>query len=350
MSKALTNNVPISKVPTKKVVAIKASHPKDLLKSIKAGSKCPEIVYIFGSDRIRMQRALEALQKALIPASTQHAFVKYNAKDLDAKKLHQLLLSRDTLSLFTSTKMLVVDNIEELNTQLSQELANILEKPSPDTYTILLAKSAPATNPLVKLASQLKSIWQFEQLAGAELTSWIDKELKHKGVVTYPKNIADLLIENAEGDLDKIASQLEILASYANEGKVVQNDIKLLFPEHSQAAEFQYLDELLNRNLATLPVLLHKTLLAGKSSFALIGLLQRSFLNYIAISYLHTQGYSTDKIASSLSIQPWLVKRHLEKIKKIPTHRLKARLMALTKADSQLKNRSLGTEIIFDGL
>ena len=103
-----------------------SSDPKDLIKSIKSGVPCPNLVYIFGTDRVRKQRALDALFGLVFGAESSSAITKINASELDQQKLQIFEDARNWLSLFSSKRMFVVDGAEEFPDKAADSLSKSL--------------------------------------------------------------------------------------------------------------------------------------------------------------------------------------------------------------------------------
>ena len=88
----------------------------------------------------------------------------------------------------------------------------------------------------------------------------------------------------------------------------------------------------------------------GVSPFPLLGLLHRNYASYHALNQLLKSGMSPEQCARAVDSPPWLVKKIAPLAQRYTLPNLKIAIAAIARADSLLKNRSLGPEGIMSEL
>ncbi|RIL07124.1 MAG: hypothetical protein DCC75_10280, partial [Proteobacteria bacterium] len=179
---------------------------------------------------------------------------------------------------------------------------------------------------------------------------WIERELKRLGIVNYPEKLPELVSELGQQDPDEIIKLLEQLALYADSPEVSSADIKQLFSHDEVKSEFEFIDCLMNRNAARAEILIENLFQHGKSPFMLLALLAKNFATFIAIKALSDQGRTPHEIRQRLGLAPWLFGKHQSAVRTFSQAQLRRGLHAIMRADSKLKNRSVGQEAIFSEL
>ena len=301
---------------------------------------------ICAPDEIRKRRMCDHLQSKITDGK-RSAVQTFDAKLLNAQQLTNLRDELSSQSLFAPFRLFIIRRVDEIPATLIESFVELLKAELAGVCVLCFASNLPASSLVLKFFKSRKTAIQLEALEGAALEKWIQKELKYQGIKEHEQAVTNQLISSGDANPDLIAQLISHAALYTDGDKLKATDLKALFSESMEASEFDFVDALMQKNEARSQSLLSVILASGKSPFMLVGLLQRSFSTYVAIAGLLKEGKNTGEIAQQLKLQPWLLKKHLAVVQKYPISQLKRCVESLLRADSKLKNRSLGTESIF---
>lgn len=322
------------------------SDPRKIMQTIKANGACPSLLYVAAPDRIRRQRVADFLESVAFPDSSKKEVRRVHASEIDGPKTARFIDDLNSLSLFSSFRFVLVEGADALSAASTQVLAQFFKDPRPGVCCICMAAKAPATNALVKLCKQLDTAICFEALEGSELSAWIAKELKSQGIAEFEDGLPEALAHLAEYEVDRVIQYIKQLTLFVADGKATLADARCLFRDTLDAREFDFIDALFERKLLKAEILNSLLVKAGKNQFALLTLVQRQFCTLIAVASLQQAGKTAEEIAAELKLQPWLAKKHMQTVRNTPLKRLQRGLRAFIRAESLLKNRSLGTEMV----
>jgi DNA polymerase-3 subunit delta len=316
------------------------------MQSIKASGVCPPLLFVAAPDRIRRQRIAEFLEAVAFPDSSKKEVRRVQASEIDGPKITRFLDDLNSLSLFSSFRFVLVEGADTLSAAGTQVLTQFFKEARPGICCICMGAKAPATNALVKLCKQLDTAICFEALEGSELSTWIAKELKTHGITEFEDGLPEAMAHLAEYDADRVIQYIKQVALFVASGRASLADVRCLFRDTLDAREFDFIDALFDRKLLKAEILNSMLVKAGKNQFALLTLLQRQFCTLIGVATLQQAGKTAEEIASELKLQPWLAKKHMQTVRNTPLKRLQRGLRAFIRAESLLKNRSLGTEMV----
>lgn len=329
-----------SKASSAKITASKGISPDVLLKA----EKLPPLILIVSPDRIRRERALSAiLSKHKLTVTSRITGGKVPVDELAARL--------NSPSLFEPKPVVVLPEVESLKGEFERNLAKIYDGKQPFGLLFGLATSLPATSPLRKAAQVVGGYVELEQLSGALLKKWVARELKNAGINSFSDPIVDHLVQAGAEQPDQINQCVEKLALYLNENEEPTIEVmQYLFHTTSEAQEFALLSSLLNDPAGSREALISRLFAEGKNPFQLLALIARSYAQYLSVKSSLERGEMLADIRGKLGVTQWVFERQLEGAKRFSRSRLKSAMNAVLKADSQLKNRSLGQEAIFSVL
>lgn len=352
------------------IVAAPQTSAAALIKKILASPDCPTSLLIISPDTTRRTRAAEhLLQKqgvavALSPKPVtqfgdrtkdtsgggQFEVRRLRGQDFGMAELKSLREQAGSLSLFSKRRFFLLDQAEALSADVQKEILLLADTFKSDTVLILLAATLLASSPLRKAYTQRERCIVFEELRGAALQQWIEKELKRAEFSSWPESLPSLLAVMEEESVDAVARDVELMRLYSGSPAITSEDVRKLFIQRGAVGEFEYLDALAQGKISQSETLLGELLAAGKNPFMLLALIARSFVNYTGVKALQVEGASVETMKDTLGLTPWVLNKHLSSAKRYSVRRLARALAAIVRADSKLKNRSLGAETIFGEL
>lgn len=320
----------------------KSDLKKSDLKSALTKGDIPQYFLILCPDNTRTQRAIDLATEKWPAAEIK----KLKSQELDLSKLNELLRSP---LLFAPTSIIVIHDVDMIQAAAQRDLLNLIEKDLHEKVSfngclIITAKTLPSNNFFLKqLRAQERTI-ELKELTGVELKKWVFKELSAKGFSQIADGVPELLIQIGEENPDKVVPLIHHLSLAVEMPALSSTDITNVFSAQTHHQEFALLDTLLDRNPIKGEVMVRSLLSDGKNPFLLISLLAKSFSTYLAIQEGLKKGLQPAQVREQLAVSPWVFQKYLDASRKYSLPRLRQIQKAVVKADSRLKNKSLGDE------
>lgn len=317
----------------------------EVFKSIINKAKLPSALLIISPDKIIKERVVGKIFDHFFKSKPQYSCIE--AEELNKQSLNKIKEEASSFGFFSDTNLYLVKDIEDLKGELATQFVDVIKETESTAHFIVTANKLPATNPLLKYLKPKDLILNFETPKGYDLKRWILKELNNLGIKNYPDRLIDQLIEMGDSLPDQILPLLERLALYVENDKIVESDLKSLFSEQYIANEFDLIDLITSGKLARAHVESQKLIKSGKIPLVLLALLSKTFSNYLIINALKKENINSSQIRAMMGLSPWIFNKTFEGSGKYTLEKAKQNVKALLNADSKLKNRSLGAEVIF---
>lgn len=328
---------------------MRQSNPGSKLKELVSKKNLPSCLVITAPDRTRRERAVRyVLEKH--PAASQGTSTSFSFSDANRSHLENFLRDIREPSLFEQTRFAVLRDIDRPRAAEVEPLAKLLSDIPAGTHLIITGKTLPNIPTFKKLVSKSATHIHFEQLKGAELRRWLEREVKHHGISSIDEMTTELIQTIGNEDPDAISALLEKFALFLNGAPADRQSLQELEPGKTLASDFELAEVLLSNNNGNAQALVTKLLEQGSSPFMLIGLLTKTFGTLLQIRLLLEKRASHGDIKSLLGISPWLFSKYLPLAKRKTASEFSKALNELLVADFRLKDRSLGPTAIFSQL
>ena len=334
-----------------------AASSTEIAKKILGEPTAPLLLLILAPDEIRKDRFVESLQKQFLTKNSSNladSLFRYSATDLTGKRLQTFIDEVAAGSLFAPSRFFIVNGIDDLKADDSHHLIEVLTTNlslfPPGVSLIFKGRTLPSNSVLLKFFNKQGAALTLDELGGNDLTRWVAKELKYYGVIDPSQEILTTLIEIGEGDPDKISKLSEHLALFVDSPQVTIEHVHRLFVDKLSADEFRLLELVTEGKQGAAALLLGVLLRSGKNPFLLLSLISRNFTTFVSVRGLLDKGVGAQEISKILNIPPWLLKKHLAAVRRYTLLSLKHAHDAILRADSKLKNRSIGPESVLGEL
>lgn len=320
--------------------AMRASSAASQLKELVSQKSCPGLLVLTSPDRARRDRALAYViqhftDNRLKPSS-------FTFGDQGRTTIQSFLADAAEPSLFEPVRIVVIRGIEKAKAAEVEPISALAAKKISGLHMILVGESLPNSPNFKKAVEKHGTLVQFEELKGAELSRWVEKEMRSCGIAQAPDEVVGLLLSLAGDDVDAIARLVEKLALYLDGAPPTAAVLRELEPGRSVASDFELAEALLSPKRGATETLIQQLLAQGSSPFMLMGLLTKTFSTLYRIRAALDRGQSQQDLKASLGISPWLLSKYLPLARQLSLPEIARRLEALMKADFSLKDRSLG--------
>ena len=174
------------------------------------------VYYLFGDEEYRKAEIVrDLIEGASDPATRVFNLDVRSAAELDAETVESLL---GTPPLMAERRVVVIRDVAALKKGARTALDRYLACPSEDILLVLVDAGGEKAVPDKEL-QRLSGAVRFVPLDGEDVSDWIADHAKGLGRSITPEAIE--LLESAIGpDLPALASEIEKLLSYSNEGEI----------------------------------------------------------------------------------------------------------------------------------
>lgn len=311
------------------------------------------IIFIYGQDTYRSRKKmLEMTNKYLKEVDPTGRGMTY--LDGEKAKISNYSEAISPVSLFARKRMVIIENIlSNKDSMIFDLLPKILEKELDNQSDCIVlfwdsitdgSKLKASQAKFFKFLSTAKFSQNFKQLNQFELEKWTMQFADSKNLILQ-KNALSHLVLISGGNLWFIDNELSKLASYksALEPGQEKHIIKIedIFEQSAGALEiniFQLTDAIGTNNKARVFQILLSLLDNGISEIQLIGLTNRHFKNLLQIRQLLDQGYTTQKIISTLGIHPFAVQKGIIQSRNLTLAKIRQSLRSASDLDWSIKN------------
>ena len=327
---------------------MRASSAAAHLKDIVSKKVCPGCIVVTSSDRIRRERALSFLLEHFTDKKYKPSSFTFG--DQGRTTIQSFLADCAEPSLFEPTRFAVIKGVEKAKAADLEPISALIAKQVPGIHLFIIGQALPNSPNFKKGLDKHATVVAFEDLKGAELTRWVEKELRTSGVTNTPDDVVELVLSLAGDEPDAIARLVEKFSLYLDGATPSSSSLRELEPGRSVASDFELADALVSPKRANTEVLIQQLLSQGSSPFMLMGLLTKTFTTLYRIRAALDRGQSQQELRNDLGISPWLLTKYLPLAKQLSTTQISERIDALLETDFRLKDRSLGPAALLSSL
>ena len=319
--------------------------PQELVERLEKGKAIPAILLLGEEPYLRDGCRTQLIEKFVAEASRTWAVSRYSG----ARGETQAALDQAQTMAMLSPQQVVfledVEAVEKLGEKNREEavaqLDAYLKDPAPFTVLVLEATGLDQRMKLGKLLTEKTLVVECglgekleDRVAAATLLA---KALAKEAGVEFEKGAAEDLAEFVAADLMRLKTEIEKLATYAAERKLIRRqDVSALVISEKTTTVWQLADILASRQPKKALEFLERLLRDGEEPLQLLGAITWMYRKLIEASEVKgvTNGFQA---ARALAMRPEQAELALQSARKISKTRLLGGLGALRQADSRLK-------------
>ncbi len=319
---------------------MRASSAAARLKEIVSQKSCPACLVLTAPDRTRRERALGYLLDNFI--GKRASLPVFSFAEQGRGSISHFLADAAAPSLFEPQRFVLLRSVEKAKAAELEPVSALIAKKLPGVHVIILGEGLPNSANFKKAVEKHATHIAFEELKGAELSRWVEKELKGAGVSQPPDEVVGLILSLASDDADAISRLVEKLSLYLDGAAPTVGALRELEPGRSLASDFDLAEALLSSKRAGTETLIQQLLAQGSSPFMLMGLLTKTFSTLYRIRAALDRGQSQGDLKNDLGLSPWLLSKYIPLARQLSLPQISSILEALLEADFRLKDRSIG--------
>jgi DNA polymerase III subunit delta len=317
----------------------------ELLTRLGKGKPVPAILLLGEEPYLRDATRAQLIETYVPEAARTWAVSRYSA---DRGETQNALEQAQTLPMLSSRQLVFLEAVEQIE-KLGEknrdaavaQLETYLEDPAPFTILVLEATSLDQRMKLAKLLVEKTLVVEVgvgenaedREAAALALARTVAKD---EGV-RLEEGAAEDLAESVGGDLMRLKTEIEKLATYAGARKLIRRqDVGALVASEKTSTVWELADMLASRQQKKALEFLDCLLREGEEPLQILGAITWMYRKLIEASEL--KGISNGwQAARALGMRPEQAELALQSARKIPKARLLDGLRALQKADDRLK-------------
>lgn len=231
--------------------------------------------------------------------------------DLEFNTIKEILEDANTVSLFSSNKLIIVDGAVIFNRVQSSKIENIelleeyLKNSNPDVTIIFIDRNEKidSVKKIVKLVKEKGVIKEFNALKNifSSVKSMFDD-------YKVSNDAINLLIDRVGNDLEIIYQEVEKLKIYKIEDKTITTkDVEDATVENINVDIFKFVDDIINKNKKSAIITYKELLKLNEEPIKIVALLASKFRLMYQASTLAKKGYTEESISEILKVHKYPV-------------------------------------------
>jgi DNA polymerase-3 subunit delta len=319
--------------------------PQELVGRLGKGKPIPAILLLGEEPYLRDACRAQLIERFVPEGSRTWAVSRYSA---DRGETQAALDQAQTMAMLSPQQVVFLEDAEAIEKlgeknrdKFVAQLGLYLEDPAPFTILVVEATGLDQRMKLGKLLAEKALVVECElgenagdrQTAAVALARAIAKE---QGVAFEP-GAAEDLAEFVAADLMRLKTEIDKLATYAAEKKVIARaNVSALVIAHKTTTVWELADMLAARQSKKAMEFLDRLLRNGEEPLQILGAMAWMYRKLIEASEVHgvTNGWQA---ARQLGMRPEQAELALQNARKISKPRLLAGLQALRNVDDRLK-------------
>ncbi len=256
---------------------------------------------LYGTDTSIIDREIDIIKEEL--SISDNDVIYYNIEDIKAIVDEAL-----TISMFSPTKLIVIDSTIYLSQKKDIEDINLLENYfnnyNPNSYLVFVSNSdnIDSRKKIVKFINN-NGITKKVEANSEYLRDYVNDYLKKKNYKMSSMDI-NVFINRIGNNIDNIKNELDKLMLYKIEDKVINNsDIMLLTEENTDNSVYDLVSALLKNDNSKAIKLYKDFVINGMDPNQIIAIIASQIRLLFQVKRLYNSGKSNDEIAKILEFK-----------------------------------------------
>lgn len=261
--------------------------------------------------------------------------------DLNINNLLDIIDDAATISMFSTKKVIVVENSYFLtsskNIENIEELDKYLKNYNSDTYMIFISntETIDSRKKIVKLIKEIGEVKELNKIDDNYLHDYINNYLKE---YNYKMEDVKYFLSKTGKDLNNIKNELDKLLSYKIDDNLITNsDIDKIIVNVLESEIFILTDAIITRDVKLSLDLLQEFLNNNYEEMQIIMLLASQFRFLFQVKRLLNKNKSESEIAKILEVNPYRVKFTKKKLYNYSEKLLLEYISKIAKIDHDIK-------------
>lgn len=295
------------------------------------------VYLILSTQQMLVEQALTRLRKRV--AEVADLDFNFQAFDADNTDVDEVIAAANTLPFASERRLVMVRNIEKLNKDGLDALAQYAADPSETTVLALAGEKLAKNTRLFKAVDKAGGVLERSAPKGRELIASVRSMFADRGR-TLDVAGAELLVQSVGKDLQRISVEIDKTVAYAGERtSITREDIDQIVASTAETSVFEFTEALGDRDCRRALTLLNGLLRDGGSTELGVHVMAvRTVRELITARSLLDRGQgSAAELGRALGRQEWQIKKLPRQARAFRSEELTALLKSAAKTEAEMK-------------
>lgn len=262
-------------------------------------NQSPAVILLVGPEKLLKEKAINDLRKSLLDdLSGELDYKVLHGRDTSA---NEILAAVSTIPFFSSKRLVVVKDFEELSKEDTLRVINYIKNPNQYTRLIIDSEEGEMLKLDPSIIRNVKVV-KFSEPTDTETSGWISRFISARGK-TIEEGAIEILKELQGSDLLNLSQELEKLSTYTGDRKKITiSDVENLVGKSVMASAFEIAHAAAEKNTTEAIGIIHQLVTYGKKAHEIIGLLAWHFKILLKIKALSSLGRTEYAITQELRL------------------------------------------------
>jgi len=303
------------------------------------------LVFLYGEDTFRSKEELRKMIEENKNANKDWLdFIRIDASDKQVEVFKELRQTTNTVSMFSSRKMIIIENVflRQAQDKLQDEILDFLKKKKieddKNITVIFWEEDVEEKNELFKYLKSKAECREFKLLEKVQLRKWI-KDFVDKQKGSIDNSALERLIEWVGNDLWRMSNEINKLISYkhqASNSKIQITDVETMIKPEVDLNIFEMVDAIGHKNKAKALKLFNQHLEDGADEYYLLSMFVYQIRNLIKVK--------TAEAIELLGLHPFVAKKTEQQANNFTFEELKKIYRQLMTIDFESKLGKINTQ------
>ena len=280
-------------------------NPSELQKAIRNNS-LPDLIYLFGSEKFFLDRALQQITDAVVPDDARD----FNLQVFHAKEnpVDAVLDSVRTLPVFSPRRLVILKNADKLPAADLEALTGYIAEPVPETCLVFVGEKIDRRKKFFQNFQKTGALVEFKGLYENQIPSFVKEQASSSGY-SFTEDAMALFCRRSGTSLQEIDGELQKLFQYVGvEKKLVDvDDVRAIVSDTRVDSIFDMVNAIGRREAGEALRLLGRLLDEGIAPLVVLSMLTRHFRQLWMARELIDEGAGRKDISKRIGVNPYFI-------------------------------------------
>ena len=310
------------------------------LLSVLAQLKVSSPILVEATEQVRIRKVIEWFKSQLKLSGTPEDYQLEFGHALGSADIVRAIKNFVSFgSLFSTERLLVILDGQQLKAAPAKLLAEILSVSGSDVLTLIFTSDAKSCGAISEIAGKSGAVFSLAPLKGRDRLTWLEREIaRNFPDVRLAADARQFLIQLNDCGLDELYAAVDIAGLYVVPAKeITQRDLQTFLDLNQQGSIFSMVEKAARGDVLGAEQLLNVELEKGAHPLQTLGFLTKAYRTLLA-------GKDGGRGAPADLKNPWFTKQLGAAGTKLDESRLIDSIAVLARLDRELKDSKLHPE------
>lgn len=260
--------------------------------------------------------------------------------DMNVNTFMDVLEEASTVSMFSSVKVIVVNNlvIDNISANELEYLEKYINNKEKDVYIILISSKVDSRKKNFKIFKDNFKIIEVDKIDDGNISDYVRDRISDNGYKISTMDV-DYIVSKIGNDINNINQELDKLFIYKIDDKIItRDDIDLLTFSNIDNVIYEFSNAIMDNDYNKIKEMYDKFMLDNIGIDYLISTLAGSFRTSLIIKLLYNRNMSNQDIAKVINKKEFFVKKSLERLYQYSLDDLSNYIKKLAVIDKDIKS------------